>query len=482
MFQPGQILQERYVLHQILGKKAGRRTLLTHDLQTQEHVAIKLLIFGSDFEWDDLKLFEREAETLKTLDHPSIPRYLDSFELDLPHQKGFGLVQTYIAAKSLADYLEGGRTFSELEVKEIAKALLEILIYLHGRHPPVIHRDIKPSNILLGDRSGNTLGRVYLVDFGSVQTIKGEGTITVVGTYGYMPPEQFGDRAVPASDLYSLGATLIHLMTGSLPEKILQKDFRIRFDEHIQAHPELMDWLAALVEPSLKYRFSSAQKALDTLEKEVHVLPKDFPKIVLGDGTWIPRIRPDLRITTKSDEKLEVYQKSPYPESQGGGLCAILSSAFIFGCISFLLGGIAYGFGMAILVMVICCIICLVERRHPSPKMPEREFFIRFNVKNNQFEFSNGFQRDSGLISTICYISIFEASNNHHSSGDPTNWGFNIRVRSKNHKFLWNLSEEECIWLVNEIQTWLHSIRQKLRVPHKVALYSHHALPKCDRT
>jgi serine/threonine protein kinase len=463
MFQPGQILQERYVLRQSLGKKAGRRTLLAHDLQTQEHVAIKLLIFGSDFEWDDLKLFEREAETLKTLDYSSIPRYLDSFELDLPYHKGFGLVQTYIAAKSLTDHLKGGRTFSEIEVKEIAKALLKILIYLHGRYPPVIHRDIKPSNILLGDRSGNNLGRVYLVDFGSVQTIEGEGTITVVGTYGYMPPEQFGDRAVPASDLYSLGATLIHLMTGSLPATLMQKDFRIRFDEQIQMHPGLMDWLATLVEPSLKYRFSSAQKAFDTLEKEVRVLPKDFPKVVLEYETWTPRVRASLRITAKSEEKLEIRQKNPYPESRNVGFCATLFPAFVFGYISLLLGGIAYGFGMAILVMVICRIICLIERRHPSPKIPKREFFIRFNVKNNQFEYNNGFQSVSGLISTICYMSIFEAIGNRHTSGDRTNWGFDIRVRSKTHKLLWNLSEEECIWLVNEIQTWLHSVRQKLR-------------------
>lgn len=463
MFQPGQILQERYVLRQIFGKKAGRCTLLAHDLQTQEHVAIKLLIFDSDFKWDDLKLFEREAETLKTLDDPSIPRYLDSFELDLPHHKGFGLVQTYIAAKSLADHLKGGRTFSDIEVKEIAKALLKILIYLHGRHPPVIHRDIKPSNILLGDRSGNHLGRVYLVDFGSVQTVRGEGTITVVGTYGYMPPEQFGDRAVPASDLYALGATLIHLMTGRLPANLMQKDFRIRFDEQLQMHPGLMDWLATLVEPSLKYRFSSAQKALDTLEKEVHVLPQNFPKVVLDYGTWTPRVRASLRITDKSEEKLEIRQKNPYPENQDTGFCATLFPAFVFGFISFFLGGIAYGFGMAILVMIICRVICLIERRYPSPKRPEREFFIRFNVKNNQFEFGNGFQTVSGLISTIRYVPIFEVSSDRHSSDDLKNWGFGIRVHSKTHKLLWNLSEEECIWLVNEIQTWLHSVRQKLR-------------------
>jgi serine/threonine protein kinase len=129
------------------------------------------LSFSSDFEWEELKLFEREAETLKSLTHPAIPRYLDYFELNSSAYKGFALVQTYLEGKSLEEHLKGGRTFSEADIKEIATAILEILNYLHSRQPAVIHRDIKPSNILLTNRSGNSVGEVYLVDFGSVQTL-----------------------------------------------------------------------------------------------------------------------------------------------------------------------------------------------------------------------------------------------------------------------------------------------------------------------
>ncbi|MGL5059665.1 MAG: serine/threonine protein kinase [Microcoleus sp.] len=213
-----QVLKERYAIQKQLVKNAGRRTWLARDLQTQELVVIKLLIFAEDFQWDDLKLFEREAQTLQLLSHPAIPRYLDYFDAETSMGKGFALVQSYIPAKSLEEWLKDGRTFSEAEVKQLAKALLEILRYLHGQQPQVIHRDIKPSNILLGDKSGNSVGQVYLVDFGSVQTLaaKKGSTITVVGTYGYMPPEQFGGRTVLASDLYSLGATLIYLVTGML--------------------------------------------------------------------------------------------------------------------------------------------------------------------------------------------------------------------------------------------------------------------------
>ena len=192
----GEILADRYQCDRRLGKQAGRQTLLARDLKTQQQVVVKLLSFSSDFNWEDLKLFEREVETLKSLSHPAIPQYLDSFEIDTPNRKGFALVQTYIEAKSLQEYLSDGRTFSESEVKQLATALLDILAYLHQRHPPVIHRDIKPSNILLKNRSGNSVGEVYLVDFGAVQTLATQQgkTVTVVGTYGYMQNNLAGGR------------------------------------------------------------------------------------------------------------------------------------------------------------------------------------------------------------------------------------------------------------------------------------------------
>lgn len=267
---PREILRERYEVQQQLGKKSGRKTLLARNLETQELVVIKLLTFSIDLEWDDLKLFEREAETLQALCHPAIPRYLNYFELDLPNAKGFALVQSYLEGGSLEDHLKSGRTFSELEVRQLAKALLEILVYLHGRQPPVIHRDIKPSNILLTNRSGNSVGQIYLVDFGSVQTLaaKEGGTITVVGTYGYMSPEQFGGRAVPASDLYSLGAKLIYLITGTHPAELPQKDLRIEFEQAVNLKPALTDWLKWMTEPSLDKRLTSAQEAIKVLEQE----------------------------------------------------------------------------------------------------------------------------------------------------------------------------------------------------------------------
>ncbi|MCU0552501.1 MAG: serine/threonine protein kinase, partial [Leptolyngbya sp. Prado105] len=227
-----------------------------------------LLSFG-EFTWDDLKLFEREAETLRSFNHPSIPKYLDYFELKPSSGKGFALVQGYIQAPSLEQHLKAGRSFTATEVRQLAETLLEILDYLHHRQPVVIHRDIKPSNVLLSDRTGNHVGRVHLVDFGSVQSLvtkEGE-SITVVGTYGYMPPEQFGGRTTPASDLYSLGATLIYLVTGKHPADLPQQNLRMQFRQFATLDESLLDWLELLTEPSLEKRPNTAEAALRALRE-----------------------------------------------------------------------------------------------------------------------------------------------------------------------------------------------------------------------
>ncbi|MEH2193867.1 MAG: serine/threonine-protein kinase [Nostoc sp.] len=327
----GEILSARYEVQQLLGKKAGRRTLVARDLNTQELVVIKLLSFGSDFEWDDLKLFEREAETLKSLSHPLIPRYLDYFEVNSATIKGFALVQSYIPAKSLEQYCQSGRTFTEAEVKQIAKALLEILVYLHGLYPPVIHRDIKPSNILLGERSGNSVGQVYLVDFGSVQTVLATegGTRTVVGSYGYMPQEQFGGRTVPASDLYSLGATLIYLVTGTHPGDLPQKDFRIQFEQVANLSPGFSNWLKWMIEPSLERRLSSATEAMSTTGFTYAALEKaqttNLPALAVSkpDGSKIQ--------LTKNGDSLEIIIPPPGLNSSilFTGVFAIAWNSFI---------------------------------------------------------------------------------------------------------------------------------------------------------
>jgi serine/threonine protein kinase len=264
MLQPGQTLQERYQLDRLLGKTTGRQTWLALDLSLQppESVVVKLLSFGDSMQWDDLKLFEREALVLQQLNHPQIPKYRDSFTIE-DRLFWFSLVQDYLPGQSLKQLLQQGKHFSETQVRQMAISLLKLLSYLHELSPPVLHRDIKPSNLVLAEDD-----RLYLVDFGAVQNrAAAEGaTFTVVGTYGYAPIEQFSGRAVPASDLYGLGATLIHLVTGRSPAELPQKDLKIQFADRISLDPTFEQWISKLVEPDVDNRFQTAREALTALQ------------------------------------------------------------------------------------------------------------------------------------------------------------------------------------------------------------------------
>lgn len=269
MFTVGQVLQERYQLRRYLNDGLGagqqsRQTWLAVDRQATETanlVILKFLQFGGRSQWADLKLFEREVQVLRQLDHPRIPSCGASFHLREP-EEWVGFVESYIPGQSLQALLNQGRRFSEGAVRSIAEQVLEILIYLHGCSPPVLHRDIKPSNLILTPER-----QVYLIDFGAVQDRpRPEGqSFTVVGTYGYTPMEQFGGQAAPASDLYALGATLVHLLAGVPPAEMVQADLRLAFCDRIQATPQLTDWLLQMTAPALSDRFPSAPQALTAL-------------------------------------------------------------------------------------------------------------------------------------------------------------------------------------------------------------------------
>jgi serine/threonine protein kinase len=279
MLQAEQVLHDRYQLKRKLGHNSGRQTWLAEDIGVSptERVIVKLLAFGGDVQWDDLKLFEREAQILQKLNHPRIPKYRDYFAID-ERSLWFGLVQDYIPGISLKEHLTQGKRFTEDEIVYIiAVDVLSILEFLHELNPPVLHRDIKPSNLTWGEDD-----RIYLVDFGAVQdraAIEG-ATFTVVGSYGYAPTEQFGGRAVPASDLYALGATLIHLLTGTAPADLPQRHLRICFEDQVTLSPKLVNWIKTLTEPAPEERFQSASQALSALELALKPNPTQDSQLV----------------------------------------------------------------------------------------------------------------------------------------------------------------------------------------------------------
>jgi tRNA A-37 threonylcarbamoyl transferase component Bud32 len=211
--------------------------------------------------------FKRESMLLASLEHPSIPTIYDYFYDDTASR--FYLVMKYISGGDCLARLRnapGGR-IDELTVSDWGAQAADVLEYLHNQRPPIIYRDLKPANLML---DGNN-GRVMLIDFGIARWVAPqEKGVTAVGTMGYAPPELFSGKAESRTDIYGLGATMFHLLTGSDPQDnpLLIFDFT-KNPSPRQINPAVsneMEWiLMRAVEYEPERRFRSAADMRDTL-------------------------------------------------------------------------------------------------------------------------------------------------------------------------------------------------------------------------
>ncbi len=242
-------------------REGGRVSYLATTLNSNQQVVIKQFRFlATDASWRGFKVYEREIQILTELNHPRIPKYIDSFETE----DGFCMVQEYKDAPSLASL---PHVPAEI-VKKIAISVLEILEDLQSRTPPIIHRDIKPENILI-DSEYNA----YLIDFGLAKIRDEEVAISSIaaGTPGFMPPEEVFNRALTeASDLYSLGATLICLLTHTPSGRVsslIDENYRFNFQDLMaEVNPLFIDWLKRMVEPNIRARIPNARVANNALK------------------------------------------------------------------------------------------------------------------------------------------------------------------------------------------------------------------------
>jgi serine/threonine-protein kinase len=211
--------------------------------------------------------FKRESLLLTSLEHPSIPTIYDYF-YDEPLSR-FYLVMKYISGGDLASRMRGapGGRIDEKTVADWGMQAADVLEYLHSRPKPIIYRDLKPANLMV---DGNT-GRLMLIDFGIARWVtRQEKGVTAVGTMGYAPPELFSGRVEPRSDVYSLGATLFHLLTGSDPQDnpLLIFDFT-KNPRPRQITPSLSSEMEQILMRAVEYkpedRFTSAGEMRDAL-------------------------------------------------------------------------------------------------------------------------------------------------------------------------------------------------------------------------
>jgi serine/threonine protein kinase len=247
----------RYLVDRLLGEGAQGATYAATDTTNGRAVAIKRFDVRGARSWKDVELAEREIRVLASLDHTLVPRYITHFEED----GALFLVMERIDGETLEDIRKRKGACSEAEVLRFLACADRALGYLHGRGSPVVHRDIKPSNVVR-TKSGDYV----LVDFGAVtEVLFRRGSSTIVGTAGYMAPEQIQGRATPASDVYAVGATALAALTGKEPGDLPHKGLRIDVRAAVgdRASPELVAALERMLEPDPDHRAPSLAASLE---------------------------------------------------------------------------------------------------------------------------------------------------------------------------------------------------------------------------
>jgi serine/threonine-protein kinase len=250
MLQPGAVLRRRYRIEAPIGQGGMGSVYLAEDLRLEgRKCAVKAVRIDPTIEQElinELQVqFSREAAILARLDHPNLPKVSDYFSEDEVDY----LVMDYVLGKNLKELMDearrAGRFLTEVEVMAWARQLCDALEYLHTQDPPVLHRDIKPSNIKLAPS-----GLIKLVDFGLVKLLSKDSsqTVTVLqgrGTAAYTPLEQYGEddsHTDMRSDIYSLGATMYHLLTNTSPADARQRFLNPQTLQPLRHHnPELTE-------------------------------------------------------------------------------------------------------------------------------------------------------------------------------------------------------------------------------------------------
>jgi tRNA A-37 threonylcarbamoyl transferase component Bud32 len=276
--EPGTVLYGRYEIVKRIGGGGMGAVYYAKDKNLGDQPrAVKEMIQSHLDESQQEKAvadFRRESMLLASLEHPSIPTIYDYFYDDTASR--FYLVMKYISGGDCLARLRNapGNRMDELTVADWGTQAADVLEYLHNQRPPIIYRDLKPANLMI---DGNN-GRVMLIDFGIARWVAPqEKGVTAVGTMGYAPPELFGGKAEARTDIYGLGATMFHLMTGSDPQDnpLLIFDFS-KNPTPRQINPAIsneMEWiLMRAVEYEPERRFRSAAEMRDALARHVEQL------------------------------------------------------------------------------------------------------------------------------------------------------------------------------------------------------------------
>jgi len=311
-------LNNKYYLKEVIGEN----NQITYLAMGSDTVIIKELSVSTLESWKNEDLFNREIAVLNSLNHEQIPKLIDDFEIKNIKDKTHYLVMEFIDGISLSEEISK-KIYSEEDALSLIEELIGILEYLHSFIPPIVHRDIKPSNIMIR----NSDKKLVLIDFGAVtDVLRPEGGSTIVGTYGYMAPEQFMGKASVQSDYYSLGAIIIKLLTKtelyeiidisdlgfidkiSVSNKmkvVLRKLLTLDLDERVKSTKEILDLIKGYRDNTLDLTIIETNPSIhqDSPKKEIKKVKKKRNKNL--NYIQKTKIRKDLENVKKDYRKLE---------------------------------------------------------------------------------------------------------------------------------------------------------------------------------
>ncbi|VEP17315.1 Serine/threonine protein kinase [Hyella patelloides LEGE 07179] len=250
------LTQYGYKIIEKLGQDKNKSNIIWQGITTNNNISviIKQFCFATkDSSWSGYQTYQREIELLKTLKHPGIPRYLDSFETD----NSFCFVREYIEGVSLAEFIET----TEKNLKIIAVKILDILVYLQQQKPPVLHLGITPNNIIVDEQKN-----VYLTDFSLAQNTNNTVDFSLIKTSNaeFIAPEQL-NAPCKASDIYGLGVTLNRLIKKQQSLSLVTNN-KLDASTLSELDSGFQEWLNTMVEPELNKRYPDAETAKKALQ------------------------------------------------------------------------------------------------------------------------------------------------------------------------------------------------------------------------
>ncbi len=255
----GTVLEGKYEILKEIGRGGMSIVYLAMDKRLNKQWAVKEIKKKGNGQNEEIVVNSllAEANMMKRLDHPSLPRIVDIIDNGVT----IYIIMDYIEGESLDKIINEFGAQPEDKVIEWAKQLCDALGYLHSQKPPIIYRDMKPANVMLKPE-----GNIKIIDFGIAREYKEQNLAdtTVLGTKGYAPPEQYSGQTDPRSDIYALGMTMHHLLTGIDPRS------GEAYASVRQWNPELSEGIEAIidkcVEPAAENRYQSTADLLYDLE------------------------------------------------------------------------------------------------------------------------------------------------------------------------------------------------------------------------